>query len=143
MPNKEINRKFYLIGDAGKSPMNGMSLGLQAFKNHISNKATKKDVAVFLGDNIYPDGLPAKDEKGRAEGENALNAQVKALEGFKGDVVFIPGNHDWYADGVKGVKREEKYIEKSKIERKSKKQKLRKTQNFVWEKIKNVKKVIF
>ncbi|OIQ23194.1 metallophosphoesterase [Lacinutrix sp. MedPE-SW] len=111
LPNKEVDRKFYLIGDAGKSPMGGMSLGLQAFKAHISNKNTKKDVAVFLGDNIYPDGLPAKDEKGRAEGENALNAQVKSLDNFKGDVVFIPGNHDWYADGVKGLKREEKYIE--------------------------------
>ena len=28
-------------------------------------------------------------------------------------MVFIPGNHDWYADGVKGVKRQEKFIEEA------------------------------
>ena len=45
LPNKEINRKFYLIGDAGKSPKDGMSLGLQAFNKHILNQDTKNIVS--------------------------------------------------------------------------------------------------
>ena len=111
LPNKEIDRTFYLIGDAGKSPIGGMSLGLTAFNKHIKNKDTKKDYTVFLGDNVYPDGLVKKGSDGRATAENALDAQIKSVAGFKGKTVMIPGNHDWYADGVEGVKREEKYIE--------------------------------
>ncbi|NNC51271.1 MAG: metallophosphoesterase, partial [Flaviramulus sp.] len=110
-PNKDIDKTFYLIGDAGKAPMGGMSKALKVFKKHIEGKATKGDYTLFLGDNIYPSGLPKKNKKGRIEAENALNAQGKALSNFKGKTVFIPGNHDWYAGGLPGLKREEKYIE--------------------------------
>lgn len=110
-PNKERDKTFYLVGDAGKSPMGGMSDALTAFNIYLKDKNTKGDYAIFLGDNIYPAGLPKKDEKGREEAVNALDAQVKSLSAFKGDVVFIPGNHDWYAKGLKGLKRQEKYIE--------------------------------
>ena len=111
IPNKEINKRFYLIGDAGKSPQGGMSKALTAFKNYTANLKTKDDYVIFLGDNIYPAGLPAKDEKGRADAENGLDGQIRAVKDFEGEILFIPGNHDWYADGVKGLKREEKYIE--------------------------------
>jgi len=110
-PEKEIDKTFYLVGDAGKSPMGGMSKALRAFNMHVEGKKTKKDYTLFLGDNIYPDGLPTKEAEGRANAENALNAQGKSIAGFKGKTVFIPGNHDWYAGGLKGLKREEKYIE--------------------------------
>ncbi|WP_299338880.1 metallophosphoesterase [uncultured Psychroserpens sp.] len=110
-PDKDIDRTFYLIGDAGKSPQGGMSKALTAFNNHIADKNTKDDYTIFLGDNIYPSGLPAKDKKGRKDAENALNAQIKSVKNFKGEVLFIPGNHDWYANGLKGLKRQEKYIE--------------------------------
>lgn len=110
-PNKEIDKTFYLVGDAGKSPMGGMSKALTAFNNYIKDKKTKDDYAIFLGDNIYPVGLPKKNEKGRDEAENALDAQIKSLKDFEGEVLFIPGNHDWYGGGLKALKRQEKYIE--------------------------------
>nr|WP_321221881.1 metallophosphoesterase [uncultured Psychroserpens sp.] len=110
-PNKDIDKTFYLIGDAGKSPKGGMSNALTAFNNHISNKDTKGDYAIFLGDNIYPDGLPREGQAGRSQAENALNGQIKSVKDFKGEVLFIPGNHDWYAGGLEGLKRQEKYIE--------------------------------
>ncbi|NNE31241.1 MAG: phosphoesterase, partial [Winogradskyella sp.] len=111
LPNKEINTTFYLIGDAGLSPQGEMSNALTAFNNHIANKNTEGDYTIFLGDNIYPDGLPEKDAKGRAQAENALDAQINSVKNFKGEVLFIPGNHDWYSNGLKGLKRQEKYIE--------------------------------
>ncbi|MBN2868210.1 MAG: metallophosphoesterase, partial [Flavobacteriaceae bacterium] len=109
LPDKPIDQTFYLIGDAGKSPVNGYSKGLKAFKNFIKNKDTKDAYAVFLGDNIYPTGLPDEDDEDYSEAKNNLQAQVNSLDGFEGEMVFIPGNHDWYADGVKGVKRQEKF----------------------------------
>ncbi|WP_223550620.1 metallophosphoesterase [Aestuariivivens sp. NBU2969] len=110
-PEKEVERTFYLIGDAGLSPMGGMSFALSAFNQYIQNKNTERDYVLFLGDNIYPHGLPKKNKKGRAEAENALQAQARSLKGFKGNTIFIPGNHDWYSDGVKGLKREEEFVE--------------------------------
>lgn len=107
LPDKEIDRTFYLIGDAGISPEGGMSAALTAFKNRTANKRTKDDYAIFLGDNSYPAGLPAKKEKGRENAENALNGQIQSLENFEGEILFIPGNHDWYSDGLKGLKRQE------------------------------------
>lgn len=110
-PDKDVEKTFYLIGDAGKSPQGGMSNALRAFSIHIANKDTNGDYAIFLGDNIYPDGLPAEGDEGREEAENALNGQIMSVDNFKGEVLFIPGNHDWYSDGLKGLKRQEKYIE--------------------------------
>ncbi len=112
-PDKEIDRTFYLIGDAGLSPSGGMSGALTAFNSHIEKRATKNDYVLFLGDNIYPAGLPAKGDKNRGEAENALNGQIKSVENFKGEILFIPGNHDWYSNGLEGLKRQEKYIEEA------------------------------
>lgn len=111
LPNKEIDKTFYLIGDAGLSPLGGMSNGLIAFKKHIERKPTDGDYAVFLGDNIYPDGLPGEGQRGRTDAVNHLTAQVNSVEGFEGTTIFIPGNHDWYSNGPEGLKAEEKFIE--------------------------------
>ena len=113
-PDKEVDKVFYLVGDAGLSPMNGMSQGLTAFHDYLSDKNTKGDYTLFLGDNIYPAGLPETKNKYRVAAENMLNAQVKAVADFKGQSIFIPGNHEWYAGGgVTGVRREEQYIKKA------------------------------
>ena len=111
LPAKRVETKLYLIGDAGYSPPNGMSDALTAFHNYVSDKDTKGHFAIFLGDNIYPEGLPEKGHKYRVSAENALNGQLKSLENFNGTPIFIPGNHDWYSNGLEGLKRQEKFIE--------------------------------
>lgn len=110
-PSKKIETKFYLVGDAGYSPMDGMSAALTAFHNYVSKEDSKGDYTIFLGDNIYPAGLPEESHPDRVYAENALNGQLKSIENFKGTTLFIPGNHDWYAGGVDGLKRQEKYVE--------------------------------
>lgn len=109
-PDKEIEHSFYLIGDGGNSPMGESSKTLQAFKAELA-KATKNSTAIFLGDNIYPKGLPKEEAEGRALAEHQLNIQTQTTADFKGKAIFIPGNHDWYSNGLKGLKRQEKYIE--------------------------------
>nr|WP_299341375.1 metallophosphoesterase [Allomuricauda sp.] len=112
-PDKEVAHTFYLIGDAGKSPMGELNPALKLFKEKLES-ADEKSTAIFLGDNIYPAGLP--DEKDDAEGyrlaKNHLDAQLATLENFKGQPLFIPGNHDWYNDGLEGLERQEDYIKK-------------------------------
>ncbi|OUR94557.1 phosphoesterase [Flavobacteriales bacterium 34_180_T64] len=109
-PDKQIAHSFYLIGDAGNSPIGTSSVALEAFKVELE-KASKNSTAIFLGDNIYQRGMPKKDDESRGFAEHQLNIQTSAVEDFKGETIFIPGNHDWYSNGLKGLKRQEKYIE--------------------------------
>ena len=51
---KEKDKSFFLIGDAGYSQPGGTSLGLLAFKTFLDSVKSKDNYAVFLGDNIYP-----------------------------------------------------------------------------------------
>ncbi|CAA0208231.1 metallophosphoesterase [Tenacibaculum maritimum] len=108
---KELLHSFYLIGDAGNAKMGETIPSLTYFKEALS-KAPKNTTALFLGDNIYPYGMPQKGHFQRALAEHRLQTQIDAVANFKGTPIFIPGNHDWY-NGVKGLKRQEKLIEKA------------------------------
>lgn len=111
--SKQVSHTFYLIGDAGKSPMGDLNPALRLFKQRL-DRANANSTAIFLGDNIYPAGMPHKKDSTGAYrlAKNHIMAQLKTLDGFKGNPIFIPGNHDWYNDGIKGLAREQKFIEK-------------------------------
>ena len=94
LPNKEISHTFYLIGDAGYSSLESKSEALKDFEKALS-KASKQSTALFLGDNIYPSGMPKKDKAERALAEHQLNVQTDVVKNFAGRTIFIPGNHDW------------------------------------------------
>ncbi|WP_299604614.1 metallophosphoesterase [uncultured Aquimarina sp.] len=108
---KTVDKTFYLIGDAGYAKPNQSTLGLTALKKYIAEHPQEGDYTIFLGDNIYPEGMPDKESKKRKLAEHRLDAQIEAVKNFGGKVYFIPGNHDWYNKGLKGLKREEDYIE--------------------------------
>ncbi|MGD1945802.1 MAG: BamA/TamA family outer membrane protein [Croceivirga sp.] len=110
-PVVEPIHTFYLIGDAGKSPMGELNPVLKTLQSELI-EAPKSSSVIFLGDNIYPAGMPKKeDKKAYQEAKNHLDAQISTVKEFGGRTIFIPGNHDWYANGIKGLKRQEKYIE--------------------------------
>ena len=81
--DKEVVHTFYLIGDAGLSPMNDMNKALKIFKKKL-DEADKNSTAIFLGDNIYPAGLPDPKDSTQAylKAKNDLDAQIKTLENF-------------------------------------------------------------
>lgn len=109
--DKEVEHTFYLIGDAGLSPIGGMNPALKIFKKKL-DRADDNSTAIFLGDNIYPAGLPDPKDSTIAylTAKSHLDAQLKTLTNFKGRKLFIPGNHDWYTEGLIGLEREEDYI---------------------------------
>ncbi len=106
---KTIEKTFYLIGDAGKANSQG-SPALNAFDSFIQNKNTEGQYLLYLGDNVYEDGIPSEKGKEYDEAVERLNAQINSANKFKGTSIFIPGNHDWYS-GLSGVKRQEKLVE--------------------------------
>ena len=59
---KQIEHSFYLIGDGGNSPIGTKTKALKEFKLQL-DKAAKNSTALFLGDNIYPSGMPNKEHE--------------------------------------------------------------------------------
>jgi hypothetical protein len=108
--DKELVHSFYLIGDAGYSPNGSSSKTLELLKKDLQF-APQNSTTIFLGDNIYPKGLPSKNDKKRKEAEHNIQVQIDAVENYKGKTIFIPGNHDWYSNGLKGLKRQEDFID--------------------------------
>ena len=96
LPSDNVAYSFYLIGDAGKPDLEVQEPTLKLLNAHLRD-AGENSMVVFLGDNIYEEGMPALNHENRSKSEARIYESVKAVEGFRGAVLFIPGNHDWYA----------------------------------------------
>lgn len=106
-----------MIGDAGKPGIDGSAPVLDLLRNiHLRDEDAGKNVAVFLGDNIYPFGLHKKDHEMRAADEAAIDAQIDAVKDLDMKSYFIAGNHDYRQGkdhGIKYVKRQERRVDKA------------------------------
>lgn len=103
----------YLIGDTGYSSLNPREPILAVLEQQLL-KSGKQSAVVFLGDNVYPDGLQPEESPSRMQTEERLLAQLKTVERYPGRVVFIPGNHDWQSSGKEGldfIRRQEQFVE--------------------------------
>lgn len=111
LPPAEIETTLFLIGDAGEpdprqvgSPLD--SLAVQAAA------APERTIIVFLGDNVYPAGIPAEGAAEWADARRRLEGQVRAVPpGARG--IFVPGNHDWAnatAFGLYSIRLQEQMI---------------------------------
>ena len=104
-----IIHTFYLVGDAGNLDQDKAFHNMNILKDSLA-KASANSTLLFLGDNIYPVGMPKKDDKNRPLAEKKMDNQISLATNFAGKTIFIPGNHDWYNNGIKGLKREEDYV---------------------------------
>ena len=115
LPSQTPQYTLYLVGDAGEfDDANTQRNYVLESLAQVLEKETKDADVVYLGDNIYPHGLPRKKDADRAEMEAKINMQLAAVENFAGHTFFIPGNHDWsqgHKGGLKAVKRAEEYVE--------------------------------
>lgn len=105
----EIDHTFYLIGDAGNAEKGKGLEHFRLLKNELS-EVDKNTTILFLGDNLYEKGMPEKSALERPLAEHRLNAQIDLVKNSKGQSIFIPGNHDYYNNGIIGLEREAKYI---------------------------------
>lgn len=96
----------FFIGDAGNDE-NGNST-LNTLKEKLER--SPESIVFFMGDNIYPQGLD-----GSPSAEKKLRSQLDMLKKYKGEWIFIPGNHDWKNGLWKGYEciiRQQNFIEK-------------------------------
>lgn len=100
---------FYLIGDAGNAGDSITSETLLHLEKRLK-KAEANTTLLFLGDNIYPVGMPAnKDNAEYPSAVNKIRTQLQITKNFKGKTIFIPGNHDWYS-GIEGLEAEASWV---------------------------------
>lgn len=92
---------LYLIGDAGRPNPEGEPM-LIAMKRVIEERGAGRAVVAFLGDNIYPDGLPTEEAAYRREAERILSAQMDVPLSTGAAGIFVSGNHGWDHSGPEG-----------------------------------------
>lgn len=111
----EVIYSIFLVGDAGDASQQPLEPSLEVLKDQMNALIDpEKSAVIFVGDNIYPDGLPPEGHPERAEAEGYLDAQLSVLTDYPGEIIFIAGNHDWQSSGEQGlswVKDQERYIE--------------------------------
>ncbi|MGE5519073.1 MAG: BamA/TamA family outer membrane protein, partial [Candidatus Dadabacteria bacterium] len=88
-----IYQRIFFVGDAGELHGTVQPVIDWLAKNVDWNDP--KNMVLYLGDNVYPLGLPMKGEPGYEEGKKVLDYEVNLVKGKKGTAIFIPGNHDW------------------------------------------------
>ncbi|MBO6516112.1 MAG: metallophosphoesterase [Bacteroidia bacterium] len=112
--DNQLIYSLYLLGDVGDdTALSAPVLG--SLKTKLDSSDKDEAGVVFLGDNLYPKGMHKKHSKWREQDELRLNVQLDAVKDFDGEIVFVPGNHDWQSAGVNGLKhvqRQEKYVQK-------------------------------
>ncbi|MEX2350736.1 MAG: metallophosphoesterase [Flavobacteriaceae bacterium] len=108
--DKKIEKTFYLFGDGGNADMGMSTPALLAFKNFLKANPSQENVALFLGDNIYPTGLVPESHKDRTHAEHKLDVQYESVKEGVDKIYFIPGNHDWYDNGLYSLDIQEKYL---------------------------------
>ena len=97
----EIETTLFLIGDAGEPDPRGIGAPLDSMAAQAA-EAPERSVILYLGDNVYPDGIPREGAAEWADARRRLAAQVLAVPpGARG--IFVPGNHDWASSGPFGL----------------------------------------
>ncbi len=101
--SQPVIASIYLIGDAG-APAAGGEPVLIALRQ-LLDAGPDSSLVVFLGDNVYPRGLPDSSDPGFPEAARRLRDQL-AVGGDRPErLIFVPGNHDWDKSGPDGWNR--------------------------------------
>jgi len=106
-----VIQRMFLVGDAGEL-RDGHHPVCDWLKQHVDWNDSS-NVLVYLGDNIYPHGMPADGAADLDMARKILDYQVSVVAGKAARAFFVPGNHDWKQGKVGGwqqEKNEEEYI---------------------------------
>ena len=98
---QQIETSLFLIGDAGQPDPRNVGAPLESLTVQAAALAPRA-IIVFLGDNVYPDGIPREGNAEWADARRRLEAQVRAVPAGA-RAFFLPGNHDWASEGPFGL----------------------------------------
>lgn len=103
--DKEISYSFFIAGGYGNASNKSNLALLTKFKNEL-DIASENSTVIFTGDNISQEITPW-------EMDSLLIAQqLRLVENFKGETVFLPGNNEWKSYELDKMERVEDYLKK-------------------------------
>jgi hypothetical protein len=110
--NDAVIQRIFLAGDAGELKKDKHPVIDGIIKSTDWND--ERNVIIYLGDNIYPQGLPQSGDKNFLAKQKILDYQLSVVRDKKGKAFFVPGNHDWKEGkpgGWQQVKNQQEYID--------------------------------
>jgi hypothetical protein len=108
----KLVHSLFLIGDCGEPYVQDDPMGTTFLKT-LSESPTP-NTTIYLGDNVYPKGMPAKGHRLRSESEFIMQSQVSFADAPNSKTIFIPGNHDWEhwgRDGLQYIHNQQTWID--------------------------------
>jgi predicted phosphodiesterase len=113
LPAEAPEFSVFLSGDGGEPMPDGSDPYLRTLKGHLDS-SDSHSALIFLGDNIYPAGLPGKSDPSRKTYEEILREQISVYERYPGRVFWVAGNHDWddgHSIGLEKRLNQERFVE--------------------------------
>jgi len=101
MAQDAVESRIIFIGDAGEINRQQETLIPQAAGLILPNKTT----VIYLGDNIYPDGMALPGTANEEPSKAILRSQFEPMRAKQAPVYFVPGNHDWDRMGKQGLQK--------------------------------------
>lgn len=123
--HEDVDVAVFLIGDAGvalpgESPVLAhLEAELETWAEGIGRDSSV--AVVYLGDNIYPNGLHDADHPSFPTDSARLQAQMNVVAGdiarrHGARAIFVAGNHDWgqiiTAEGIQNLENQQEMIER-------------------------------
>ncbi|HVI47028.1 MAG TPA: BamA/TamA family outer membrane protein [Chitinophaga sp.] len=108
-----VVKRIILIGDAGELHSNGRNPVVDAVRKAYDLQDSRNTV-LFLGDNVYPVGLPDSAAASYPTAKEILDYQVNLVRGTNSKAFIIPGNHDWHKskpDGWEVIRNQQRYVD--------------------------------
>lgn len=102
-----------LIGDIGALATDGSDPVLYMLRKWQQENEKVAGTSIFLGDNIYPVGLPPETNRHYDTAIDRLDTLLATVKDSGHRSIFLSGNHDWNkgrADGYERMLRQEHYI---------------------------------
>jgi len=110
MPERDsqLEYQLFLIGDTGEPVLDGEDPVLVLLEEKLLEAGNNSSI-VFLGDNIYSDGLEPEPLEAKEIAERKLTKTLSSMHDYGGRAYFVAGNHDWYSN-FEGLQLQEEFI---------------------------------
>jgi len=92
-PASQPDFTLFLLGDAG-NPQCAKPLNSHFYTNLLEHES--KSAVLFLGDNVYPNGIPYKSGKKKKMAQAKLEIHLNGLLDYSQRTYFLGGNHDYH-----------------------------------------------
>jgi hypothetical protein len=112
-PVEERIHSIALIGDIGNAGSVNDDPVLKTLDIWLKEVSTHASTAVFLGDNVYPVGLPPEGHRHHSSAVLKLTHQLELLKAYPTRAIYLGGNHDWNKsrkDGHSYLMRQQKFV---------------------------------